>query len=294
MPVTIRLPDELHGAEFRSASLNAGAPIAEGTPLASFSLDDATLILRSSTSGVLLRVLLSERIECRTGDPIALVGHAGEVLGYEPERIECARLQLLNECTECGNTYPINGLVKRARCTRCGDQQPVPSTFWKDVAGALEFARVAGARGGSVELGGPTIECRGLPPLCRKCFTLIDFAALSKVWHEATGETRALIYCGQCGEPHSGRCPPEWAKELIEDAVFVFGEVTGEPGPEAPKPVIFKCPSCLASLEIVGEKRIVRCKYCTSDVYLPDDLWLHFNPAAKRAFWWILFGPKER
>lgn len=137
--------------------------------------------------------------------------------------------------------------MKRARCTRCGDLQPVPSRFWKnDVADALESARVAGARGGGVELGGPTIECRGLPPLCRKCFTLIDLGALSKVWHEATGETHAQIYCGRCGEPHSARCPPEWAKELIEDAVFVFGEVTGEPGPEGPRdlqvPVVSRVP----------------------------------------------------
>jgi predicted RNA-binding Zn-ribbon protein involved in translation (DUF1610 family) len=295
MPVTVRLPDELHGAEFRSASLNVGEPIVEGAPLASFSLDDESVILHSSASGVLLQVLLSEPLECRTGDPIALVGSAGESVGYEPDRIECARLQLLNECTECGNAYPINGLVKRARCTRCGDLQAVPSSFWKeDVAEALEFARVPGARGGGVTLGGPSIECRGLPPLCRKCFTLIDMDALSKVWHEASDETRAQLHCGQCGEPHSARRPPEWAKELIEDSVFVFGEVTGEPGPEGPKPVIFKCPSCLASLEIIGEKRIVRCKYCESDVYLPDDLWLHFNPAAKRAFWWILFSPKKR
>ncbi|MND08382.1 hypothetical protein D3C83_309560 [compost metagenome] len=57
--------------------------------------------------------------------------------------------------------------------------------------------------------------------------------------------------------------------------------------------MIFKCPSCLAALPIVGEKRIVRCQYCESDVYLPDDLWLHFNPAAKRARWWLLFQPRK-
>ena len=68
----------------------------------------------------------------------------------------------------------------------------------------------------------------------------------------------------------------------------------GETGPESPKPVVFKCPSCLAALEIAGRQRIVRCKYCESDVYLPDDLWLHFNPASKRARWWLLFEPKKR
>jgi hypothetical protein len=46
--------------------------------------------------------------------------------------------------------------------------------------------------------------------------------ALTQAWRDAAADTRAQI----------------------ADAVFVFAEVTGEAGPEAPKPVIFKCPSC--------------------------------------------------
>jgi hypothetical protein len=57
------------------------------------------------------------------------------------------------------------------------------------------------------------------------------------------------------------------------------------------KPVIFKCPSCLAGLDIDGARRIVSCRYCDSDIYLPDDLWMHLNPTVKRARWWMLLRP---
>lgn len=46
-----------------------------------------------------------------------------------------------------------------------------------------------------------------------------------------------------------------------------------------------------APSELDGAKRIVHCGFCDSDIYLPDDLWLHFNPAIRRARWWMLFRP---
>jgi DNA-directed RNA polymerase subunit RPC12/RpoP len=295
MPVAVCLPEHLDGAEFRSGSVAIGDSVSEGKPLASFTLADKVVVMHAPAAGVLLRILLSEPLRCRTGDPIALLGTAGEAVGYDPAQIECARLQLLNRCSECGHDYPVNGLVKSVRCTRCGDVQHLDREFWhEDVHEAVEKARIPGARGGGVTLGGPTIECRGLPPLCRKCTNLIEMAGLTVAWRAAGEGETAQICCTECGEAHSARKPPEWALGVFPDAVFVLGEVTGETGPESPKPVVFKCPSCLAALEIAGRQRIVRCKYCESDVYLPDDLWLHFNPASKRARWWLLFEPKKR
>jgi predicted RNA-binding Zn-ribbon protein involved in translation (DUF1610 family) len=118
--------------------------------------------------------------------------------------------------------------------------------------------------------------------------------SLELVWADASAHGRVSIACEQCGELHAARHPPPWSRDVFPEASFVIGEVTGEVLAEAPKPVVFKCPSCMASLQIAGEQRIVRCQYCESDVYLPDDLWLHFNPASKRALWWLLFQPRRR
>lgn len=295
MPITLRLPDELHGAEFRAYSVDEGSAVRQGEPLASFVLDERTVVMGSSETATLLRQLLSEPLECSAGDPVALVGGAGEVVGYDPADVECVRLLLLNRCDECGNDYPVNGLCKRVRCTRCGDIQRLGKSFWREsVHDDVQQARTLGARGGGTTLGGPTVECRGLLPLCRKCSALLAMDALTDAWRAAQAGENARILCSVCGEPHAARVPPPWALEIFGDLSFLVGEVTGEPGPEAPKPVIFKCPSCLAALEIAGEKRIVRCKYCESDVYLPDDLWLHLHPASKRARWTMLFRARAR
>jgi DNA-directed RNA polymerase subunit RPC12/RpoP len=295
VPKTVRLPASLDGAEFRAFSMDVGQPVREGQPLASFSVDGKVVAMPSSASGTLRRPLISESIKCSVGDPIALVGAPEEVIGYDPEQMECVRLLLLHKCTECGNDHPVNGLVESARCTRCGDVQHLTTRFWRDsVREDVGNARKPGARGGGVTLGGPTVECRGVPPLCRKCFTLLGMDALGAAWHDTQQGRRATLHCTECGQEHAARMPPDWALEIFDGITFLVGEVTGDPAPEGPKPVIFKCPSCLAALEIAGEKRIVRCRYCESDVYLPDDLWLHLNPAAKRAHWWMLFDPKRR
>jgi len=295
MAVTVSLPKALHRAEFRAPSAEIGATIREGDPIASFTHNEKVEVMRSTASGVLLRILISEPIECETGDPIALLGNAGEDIGYDPKQIECVRIELLNKCSECSNDYPLNGLVDEIRCGRCGDSQVLGKTFWhEELREDVEFARVPGARGGGEVLGGPTIECRGFPPFCRKCGNLIPMTSLTEAWGEAEKSGGASIECAHCKAAYAARKPPDWGREVFEGLVFLFGETTAASSSEPPKPVVFKCPNCTASLQIGGEKRVVRCQYCESDVFLPDELWQHFNPRAKKAAWWMLFEPRKR
>ncbi len=170
--------------------------------------------------------------------------------------------------------------------------QSLGESFWREeLVEDVDFARVPGARGGGRVLGGPSIECRGIPPFCRGCSALIPMDSLTEAWGEARAKGTALIECRSCGEAHAGRQPPAWGREVFEGLVFLFGEVGGGPAASAPKPVVFKCPSCTAALQIAGKKRVVTCQFCESDVFLPDELWLHLNPAAKKAQWWMLFEP---
>jgi len=207
------------------------------------------------------------------------------------------RILLLRRCEECGSDYPINGLVDTARCTRCGEIQRVSPAFWKDyvLEHVTEAKTPRKTSGGGVlagRHGAATIQCWGVPPLCRKCFTLIEWAALSAAWERAQREGSVAVFCSHCGDPYRARMPPAWTPAVFPGLVFAVGETAdGAGSSEPPKPVIFKCPSCLAGLDIDGIKRIVTCRFCASDVYLPDDLWLHFNPASKRARWWMLFRP---
>lgn len=51
------------------------------------------------------------------------------------------------------------------------------------------------------------------------------------------------------------------------------------------------CPKCSASLDITADsQRTVACKYCETDIYLPDDLWLRLHPVKKAERWYIEYS----
>lgn len=293
---TLEVPDALDDHELAAYHVAEGAMVRAGTVVASFVLDGVTRTLTSDRDGVLWRWLLDPGSRCGSGAPVAILATDGENLGYDPAVARAVRISVLRRCDECGNDYPVNGLFDRVRCTRCGDWQRCSPAFWKEyVLGEVRQALTPRAAAGSEVLGGnhgaATVRCWGIPPLCRKCKTLLGWAAVVSAWdRSANGDPETEVFCGQCGELHIARTPPAWALQLLPGLGIALGEVVASPEASA-KPVIFKCPSCLANLEIAGEKRIVRCKFCESDVYLPDDLWLHFNPAHKRGRWWLLLRP---
>lgn len=226
---------------------------------------------------------------------MAVVGDPGEDIGYDPRSVRCVRIMLMKRCNECGNEYPINGLVDRVPCTRCGDEQRLPVSFWRGFTlESIEKARTPREGASSAQLAPEpaTIQCVGIPPLCRKCLALITWANLGVAWQAAQkGAPTVSVPCRGCGESYAGRYPPPWAASVFPGLLFLLGETARiSAAPDAGKPVVFKCPSCLAALPIDGAaRRITTCKFCKEDVYLPDDLWLHFNPAMKRTRWWMLF-----
>lgn len=288
----LRLPPELDEAELRSYSIEPGQPVKIGGAVATFSADGQVRVMHSTLEGTLLGQLMVMGESYDHGEPVALIGNPDESVGWEPSKIGCVRMALLKTCSECGADFPVNGLLEEVRCIRCGDMQVVSRHYWKkEFLEQVEDARrEPGSSRGFISLSECRFRCRSVVPTCPSCHTLVDFAALTEAWSRTKGGAQTTIACSGCDVHLAARQPTDWARETFPGVVFLLGEVTGA-ATENRKPVIFKCPSCLASLEIEGQKRIVRCKFCESDVYLPDDLWLHFNPAAKRARWWMLFEP---
>lgn len=294
---TIRLPAELDGATLDGYTVDEGGPVVAGGALATFDLAGEKLEVTLDFDAVLFRALVRPGRPMGEGAPLAIVGTKGEAIGYPPEQVQCVRLMVQRRCDECGNDYPVNGLVNQTRCLRCGESQTVSQTFWRSyIAPDVAIARAPGeASGGTIlgDSGGCTRSCWGIPPLCRSCATLLQWEAIARSWDEASARGSATVHCGECGEAHRTRQPPAWATEIFPGLVYLVGETAPDSAAPAdpPKPVIFKCPSCLAPLNVDGVRRIVRCRFCEADVYLPDDLWIHLNPGAKRARWWMLFRP---
>jgi hypothetical protein len=296
---TLRLPDSLDGAEIVAYSREDMQPVRAGEPILAMKRRQNGVVrgepqmLVADADGVVLRQLMCTGKPCRAGMPMALLGDAGDDVGYDPRHVRPVRLMVLRKCSECGSEYPVNGMVERARCARCGDLQIASPSFWSEHVGQAVFAGIKprSFHDGSFDddFGQSKVQGWGVPPFCRRCQGLLEWSAVREAAEKAEQQPTS-VFCVQCGEPHRVCRPPAWAKSALLGLSFLLGETTSDAAESPPaQPVVFKCPECVAPLKIDGEKRIVRCRQCNSDVYLPDDLWLHFNPAMKRTRWWMFF-----
>ena len=102
----------------------------------------------------------------------------------------------------------------------------------------------------------------------------------------------------RCGQSIATFPVPEWLRQVVPTALQLFGAARdGAPdglvvmeSSTATKPVLFGCPRCGAGLDIAPESpRILTCKYCDTDLYLPDALWHALHPIKKRTPFWVAF-----
>ncbi len=59
--------------------------------------------LLADADGVIVRLLMGKEKPCRAGMPMALLGNAGESVGYDPARVRPVRVLVLRKCSECGS-----------------------------------------------------------------------------------------------------------------------------------------------------------------------------------------------
>ena len=206
--------------------------------------------------------------------------------------------KVLMPCPECGSSVALEGPVLRVVCIACQSTLELVPENWK---GALEFRKYEAefsltegkTRGSSLTNGELRLLVRWGParPVCPDCATLMPIESVPP------GGDGSLS-C-KCGRSITTFPPPEWLRQVVPSAVQLFGAIR-ESTPEglaiveplgAQKPVLFGCPRCGAGLDIASESpRILTCKYCDSDLYLPDSLWHALHPVKKRAPFWVAFS----
>ena len=206
--------------------------------------------------------------------------------------------KLLLACGECGGRFPLEGPTLAATCPACHSVIELLPKHWKAAVelyrDAAEFALTEGkTRGSSLRDGELELLIRWGPscPSCSACGLALPIDAVPP-----GGDGKLSCACGATVETFP---PPAWLQELVPTALQMFGAsregtpagvVALEPQAAA-KPVLFGCPRCGAGLDITAESpRILACKYCESDLYLPDPLWHALHPVKKRAPFWLAFG----
>jgi hypothetical protein len=205
-------------------------------------------------------------------------------------------IELRTQCGGCGQPLPVNGYAEQVTCGGCHRQTRIDPDTWKSV---LEdpvtevhgMALDEGSRS-TVMTGGQTFELLygHQAPRCGSCKTTFPPESAQFV-------DRGWTVCVGCGQKAGlRRAPPPFVELGIQ---LLYGEdpaqLAGGSGPapqvaKAASPVVLYCPQCKAPLSVDGSKRMVACQYCSTDVYLPDDLWTRLHPVKQVARWHGSFG----
>jgi Zn finger protein HypA/HybF involved in hydrogenase expression len=196
-------------------------------------------------------------------------------------------------CPHCDRPVPLNGPWEAAHCDHCQSDIEIPQEFWVDTLRDVreDIDEIEPGMGQNSSIFGMFRSTRmigNLVPYCIKCKTDFDPATMS------AGMKHKV--CPECGERHVITPSPDWLRtalppvEYFMDAILIDTSGEGSQTATTGKPVVFVCPQCGGALKVDGSDRMVPCKFCNVDVYLPDDLWLRLHPAKKKERWFIVFN----
>jgi hypothetical protein len=211
-------------------------------------------------------------------------------------------IELKTECKFCGNPLPLDALVEHIQCSTCQKTMDFPYSIWRKTILDSAFSDTSDLKEGE---GQPQTNMTGeytfhlmygrQKPRCPKCKTPLDETKYQD--YANTGSAQ----CAKCNNKISVRALPENMQSIFENLKYIIGEnsnmfSSGEAAlqtPDAAKPILFTCPSCAGNLEIDGKERVVTCKYCQSEIYLPDELWLRMHPVKTVDRWYLVFDDTE-
>lgn len=201
-------------------------------------------------------------------------------------------IEISIKCPHCDSPVHIDGPYRKILCGNCQSEIDFPEDVWTDLLEDVrdeiltEFEPGQGSNSTIFGHFNMNLMYGRLQPYCRKCKR--DF----NMEKEYAGQD--MLICPDCGSKTPVFPAPEWFKKAIEGANLIAGAYPDIENIEEPEgisgPVAFSCPQCGSSLMIDGKDRLMKCEYCETNVYLPDDLWLRLHPAKKKNRWFVGFG----
>lgn len=199
-----------------------------------------------------------------------------------------AVLEISIRCPHCDSPVHVDGPYTELLCGNCQSTIEFPPEVWKDMLDDVSsevpgFKQKEGTNSTIFGHFNMTLMYGRLDPYCRTCKRDFDMDT------EYDGQDELL--CPDCGTKTPVYPAPEWLRDSIHGSTLVVGAWPREGETEEDAglsgPVAFTCPQCAGSLVIDGTDRLVKCRFCDTNVYLPDDLWLRLHPAKKKGRWFI-------
>jgi hypothetical protein len=201
--------------------------------------------------------------------------------------VRCVSLQLGIKCDHCGSMVPINGPARSVHCDDCLRDTPLLGLGEQLSMASIDISELDSNYTSKV------FEDPGAQ--CSKCEAMIPIGDYIKA-----PQSPPTIPCSNCGAGAMSYPAPDWLKELLPNALQVFG---GEPVAadgrggaslvveNEPEPVVMACPNCGGGLTITQEaERTTACHYCNASVFLPDQLWRRLHPVRVMRRWALRYA----
>jgi len=201
--------------------------------------------------------------------------------------------EIRTSCSGCGQPVPVNGPFREVTCSSCFSSVRIPpdiiAGFMNDFEEEYEGRAEGEGSGGTLMSGSGTYKYGQwrLAPRCSLCKKPL-------VLPDSPGE----ISC-ECGAKYFCYETPEWLAGLVPSLrQCISQEAPSSEGTskdhvftgESQKPVVMSCPQCSGALSITAASdRIMSCRYCDSEVYIPDAVWTRLHPVKKVQEWFACF-----
>jgi DNA-directed RNA polymerase subunit RPC12/RpoP len=199
-------------------------------------------------------------------------------------------IEMSIKCPECDAPVHIDGPYRKVFCNTCQSDIDFPEEVWGDLLGDV-IEEVPGFKEGE----GTNSNIFGhfnmgmtygkLTPYCINCKR--DY----KIEEDFNGSDKVI--CPDCKTEAPAFTVPEWFGNILTRTKMIVGAwpegVVSDENQPVSEPVAYNCPQCAGSLMIDGTERLIKCDYCETRVYLPDDLWLSLHPVKKKSRWFIGF-----
>jgi len=205
-------------------------------------------------------------------------------------------------CPSCESYVPLNALVPSVLCPGCGKDLELSLDVWKTVLeDSLEQASfLEDGEGSSSTIFGSynyKVLYGRLAPRYDDTKDDIDIDMLLEKLDQGH------VLHPESGAPTRVRRLPEQYRDTFKGVVALIGEDPSQlPGASEglpmktglSGPIAFGCPNCGGSLIVDGTSRMVDCRFCETQVYMPDDLWRRLHPVKKEKRWFLLFDEFQK
>lgn len=199
-------------------------------------------------------------------------------------------LAMTINCLKCGDTIAINAGINKLWCPNCNGETNISNQIWgllineiEQTAKKMPYGEEKRTSVEDSKAGTVRVNFRKTSIDCYSCNSTIIL----------DNQNESNITCDNCKTKINQRKVPENilpnsnACFLDEDQYQVNESIQKT---RIQQPQELDCVNCGGHLKAEGDKRLLTCPYCNSEILIPDTIWHRLHPSSNIRKWYLALG----